>query len=512
MAINPSDIASIGSAGGNPIEAMATGYKLADLVDQQAMNKMKMAGAQQEMQDIQTLKSLSSKYDVSTPEGQAKYASEAIKVNPEMGLKVQKAFNESQAGQNELTKSNYEVLSKQLELEANAVAPLWQQASTMQAQGRTPQEIDAALLPAATQTIQTLAKTTLPNGKPALSQEQITQLTGKLQNGNLKGLLDGIMLSHAKGYELLKSQQQKFGHPFAMTGPQGPGMYQQNPVTGAVSRLGGVAPTTAERNMEAGVTFGSIPAGGIDPGLVKSIGTYGRPPLSARERNTPAGQAVMAEVRKQYPEYKEYQYKVIGDAVNKFSTGKQGDTVRSIGVSMDHLATLEEAAKALNNGDVAALNRVGNFIQQQFGLSTAPNDFATIKPLVADEVLKAVVGGAGGVSDREELQKTISAASSPQALMSAISRLKELMGGQMLGLRRQYKAATGLDDFNDRILADQPEALQLLTEHETSVKARQQGAAPAGGAPKQITSDAEFNALPSGAVFLDPNGKQRRKP
>jgi hypothetical protein len=38
------------------------------------------------------------------------------------------------------------------------------------------------------------------------------------------------------------------------------------------------------------------------------------------------------------------------------------------------------------------------------------------------------------------------------------------------------------------------------------------GGAEAGGALKQITSDAEFNALPSGTEFLDPNGKKRRKP
>jgi hypothetical protein len=258
MAINPSDIASIGSAGGNPIEAMATGYKLADLVDQRQMNKMKMAGAQQEMQDIQTLKGLSSKYDVSTPEGQAKFAAEAIKVNPEMGLKIQKQFTESQSSQNELAKSNYEILGKKLELEANAVAPLWQQASQMQAQGRSAQEIDAALLPAVTQTLKTLSQQTLPNGKPALSQEEVAGFTAKLQNGNIKGALDGIMLSHSKGAELLKSQQQKFGHPFAMTGPQGPGMYQQNPLTGAVTRLGGMAQTAAERG-------GGGAAGGLNP-------------------------------------------------------------------------------------------------------------------------------------------------------------------------------------------------------------------------------------------------------
>jgi hypothetical protein len=33
-----------------------------------------------------------------------------------------------------------------------------------------------------------------------------------------------------------------------------------------------------------------------------------------------------------------------------------------------------------------------------------------------------------------------------------------------------------------------------------------------GSGPVKVSSDADYAALPSGAVFIDPNGKQRRKP
>jgi hypothetical protein len=512
MAINPSDIGNIGLSGGNPVEAMAQGYKLADLVDQRQMNKMKMQAYQQEAQDAQTLKSMAGKYDLSTEEGRTSYAAAAAKVDPAKGMEALKAFTELDTQQNKLQESNYAVMGKKLEMEAQSVAPLWQQASQMQAQGRSPQEIDAALLPSVTQTLKSLSQQTLPNGKPVLSQEEIAGFSQKLQNGNIKGALDGIMMNHEKGAEWLKMQQPKFGTTKTMTGKEGPGVYERNERTGEWTKVGGMAPTAAAQNQVAGVTPGAIPAGGIDPGLVKSIGTYGRPPLSVRERNTPAGQAVMAEVRKQYPEYKEYQYKVIGDAVNKFSTGKQGDTLRSIGTSMRHISTLEETVDALKNGDVAMLNRLGNVLQNELGLSSAPNDFDTIKGLVADEINKAVVGGAGTGGERQELQQKIKSSLKPETLASALKYLKELMGGQLLGLEYQYKSATGLKDFEDRFLGEQPETVDLLLSEKERTKGSGKGAAPAGGAPKQITSDAEFNALPSGAVFLDPNGKQRRKP
>lgn len=241
MPINASDIGNIGLSGGSPVEAMAQGYKLADVVDQRQINQMKMAGVQQEQQDLQTLKSLSSKYNLSNAEDQSKLVAEAAKVNPNLAMKLQKQFYESQTEQNKLTESQYNLMGKKLELEANAVAPLWQTATQMQAQGRSQQEIDAALMGPVAQTIKTLSQTTLPNGKPVLSQEEISGFTAKLQNGNIKSALDGIMISHAKGADLLKGQQ--FGRPVQMTGEQGPGMYQQDPRTGAFRKVGGLAPT-----------------------------------------------------------------------------------------------------------------------------------------------------------------------------------------------------------------------------------------------------------------------------
>ena len=290
MPVNPSDISNIGLAGGSPVEAMAQGYKLADLVDQRQINQMRMAGAQQEQQDLQTLKSLSSKYDLSNPEGQSKFAAEAIKVNPDLGMKLQKQFYESQSEQNKLTESQYKLMGQKLEFEANAVAPLWQTATQMQAQGRSQQEIDAALMGPVAQTLKTLSQTTLPNGKPVMSQEEISGFTAKLQNGNIKSALDGIMISHAKGADLLKGQ--KFGRPVQMTGEQGPGMYQQDPTTGAFRKVGGLAPTAAERGGGAAGGGGAAPLSGNATDLIidrikngESVGdaTKGLGPLAKRQ-------------------------------------------------------------------------------------------------------------------------------------------------------------------------------------------------------------------------------------
>lgn len=386
MAINPSDISNIGLAGGSPVEAMAQGYKLADLVDQRAINKMKMAGAQQDMQDMQTLKSLSSKFDVSTPEGQAQFAAEAIKVNPEMGLKIQRQFTESQTSQNELTKSQYDIFGKKLEIEAQSVAPLWQQASQMQAQGRSQQEIDAALLPAVSQTLKTLSQQTLPNGKPVLSQEEIAGFSAKLQQGNVKGALDGIMINHAKGAELLKSQQQKVGRPFAMTGEQGPGMYVMGE-NGQPRFVGGQA-TTSGGGGDGGPKVHSTKI--LDDGTVVNVMSDGKV-----EVETPNGEKVSGEKRKQ----------ALKDAAQE-GADIQGERARARQTATDAAKTANQAFGSVqsirsNIGNlkeaVAAIDAGANtgVIASRFpNLTNASIELQNIQSKLGLDVIGAVTFGA----------------------------------------------------------------------------------------------------------------------
>ena len=340
MPVNPSDISNIGLAGGSPVEAMAQGYKLADLVDQRQINQMKLAGVQQEQQDLQTLKSLSSKYDLSNPEGQSKFAAEAIKVNPDLGMKLQKQFYESQTEQNKLTESQYKLMGQKLEFEANAVAPLWQTATQMEAQGRSQQEIDAALMGPVAQTLKTLSQTTLPNGKPVLSQEEISGFTAKLANGNLKGALDGIMMSHAQGAKLLESQKLEFGRPVEMTGQQGPGMYQIDPRTGAARKVGGLAPTAAERGGagDGGMKVHSSKI--LDDGTVVNVMADGKV-----EVQTPDGENVTGDERREALK-----------AANQQGADIQGERARA-------RQTATDAAKTANQafGSVQAIkSNIGN--------------------------------------------------------------------------------------------------------------------------------------------------------
>ena len=191
-------------------------------------------------------------------------------------------------------------------------------------------------------------------------------------------------------------------------------------------------------------------------------------PTGAALRN-PATLNLMRRVGEINPDYAAQDFNTTKQALTQFTSGKLGASVRSFNVSLAHLDTLSNLADALNNKDTVAINKIGNYFSAQTG-SPAPTNFEAAKKIVSDEIVKAIVGSGGGVADREEAAKTISAASSPEQLKGVINTYKDLMNGQLHGLQRQYEASTGRTDFN-RFLS--PEALAVSSGQSPSAQATQ---------------------------------------
>ena len=215
--------------------------------------------------------------------------------------------------------------------------------------------------------------------------------------------------------------------------------------------------------------------------------------------------------------------KVSQQTESKFATGKQGDAVRSFNTAVAHLDTLADLSAALKNGDVQMINKVKNLVAQQFGDPAATN-FESAKKIVTDEIVKAIVGAGGGVTDREHAAQIMSAAKSPEQLQGAINQIHELMGGQLRGLAQQYYAGGGAKDFGQTFLTPRARSLagDLPPPRPRGLQPPGGGPAPApaaapAAAPMRLPSDRAAAAdayakLPSGATFIDPDGNTRRKP
>jgi hypothetical protein len=186
----------------------------------------------------------------------------------------------------------------------------------------------------------------------------------------------------------------------------------------------------------------------------------------------------------------------ITKADRDFATGPQGNAIRSFSVALSHMDTLQELGDALKNGDVQRINAAKNRWNSEFG-SPAPDNFTFATQIVSDEVLKAVLGsGAGTGGDRERLQAAFAnAAKSPAQISDALRVARELMGGQLGGLKQQYMQTTGgsAADFDARLSPAARKALLPLTEGK---KPEGQGSATPGSV---IRYDAQGNRIKSEA-------------
>lgn len=247
-----------------------------------------------------------------------------------------------------------------------------------------------------------------------------------------------------------------------------------------------------------------IPAAN-DPSVkqtARGIAEYRLPMLSGFVMKTPWGQQVMADVLKINPDYRATRYAAMTSAQRAFASGREAQQTRAMNVAIAHLDTFEELAKALQTGDIQAINAAAQRVAQETG-QPAPTSFDLAKQIVGEEIVKAIIAGGGGVTERASMAERLSRVQSPQQLQGAIDTARTLLAGQLGGLERQYEKQTKEKDFGDFL---SPRAKQLL---ETRARLSEQ-AKPDGGVPTPPASLAGKDGLqwsPSRKQWRDSSGQ-----
>jgi len=227
----------------------------------------------------------------------------------------------------------------------------------------------------------------------------------------------------------------------------------------AETATGQLTPETKDFLAQTYVQTGQLPPMGMGKGAAQmrsevltraaEIATGGGKTAEQAAADVRAGKADTAAVAK---------------SVKDFATGIQGRQVNAFNTAIDHLDTMTKLSDALNNGDIKAINAIGNVIAEQTG-KPAPTNFDTAKQIVTAEVIKAVVASGGGVTERQEAERKFATAKSPDQLKGAIDTYKQLLGGQLKSLNLQYENTTGRKDFNKKLTpAAQSELSRLRSE------------------------------------------------
>lgn len=192
--------------------------------------------------------------------------------------------------------------------------------------------------------------------------------------------------------------------------------------------------------------------------MVDAIGQYKVQPPNGMALRNPRMQAILAQVTQQYPDFDATQYGARQVAAKAFSTGKDGQAVQSANTALNHLDTIEQLAKAQQNGNIPLFNQIANAYATQTG-QPAPTNLKAAISMVAPELTKAVVGTGGGVGERADFAHNLNPNGSPAQIIGGVGTIKDLMGGRLTEAARTYKRTTGRDDFSDTFLSPAAQAV-----------------------------------------------------
>ena len=531
MAIDPSIPLMAQAPQTDATKSIATAYTLADMINQQ-----------KQQQAIRQALSQPGAVDPASGQVTPETLAAVTRLNPQAGMALQKnaadiAEKSSTTAKNNAQAKNFDFEHgvKQMDLIAQAGGALMTQYQQLIQQGVTRDQAIQKMQPLYQQSMERLADSKM------IDQEHLAHIPpqfdpDKVSAGVFTALStkDQFAVQHQQNQEALeqgKAQEtQRHNRVEEGQGAARVGIEGENAATNR-ARLGfeESQPKTEVGKINADLNSGRISkdqanaaltkaTGGGDPATVdevaKHIADGSMQPLTSQALRTPAGMRIMARVYELNPNYDAKTYGTQAKALKDFATGKQGNTVRSLNVSLSHLDTLSDLSTALNNGNMQAVNKIGNQISAQTG-SAAPTNFEAAKKIVADEIVKGIVGSGGGVSDREEAAKAISSANSPKQLAGVISTYKKLLGGQLEGLKKQYETSTGRSDFDKQFLSPAAQSLDTgaapLPGQGPAPDAGNQPPLPGGGKapPMQNAQGWTLHKDKNGNMaYVSPDGKQ----
>jgi hypothetical protein len=138
-------------------------------------------------------------------------------------------------------------------------------------------------------------------------------------------------------------------------------------------------------------------------------------------------------------------------------------------------------------------------------------DFEASKTAVVDELTRAFRGTGGNVHDLEQWEATINSADSPEALHRAVRKATQLLQSRVDALGDQYNRGMQMRVPKDAADFLSPKARGVY-DRLLGASGGGQTAAPASAdTPVRVNTLEERDRLPSGRIYVGPDGTIRRK-
>lgn len=211
----------------------------------------------------------------------------------------------------------------------------------------------------------------------------------------------------------------------------------KNSPSAIINNSSPLAPDAVDLAAQYYLKTGTLPSGfSRDPGVTKSV-------INRAAQLSKAGGGDIATNKIDFNTQK---------ALDKdfFGGGKSSQNIRSLNTAIGHLGMLSDAADALQNNDIKALNKVANFFKVQTG-SSAPVVFDAIKTAATGELGSTFKGSAATDPEIANISATLNKDLSGKVNKDVIRTDIQLLGSRLSALREQYKQGSGKDAI-DKIL------------------------------------------------------------
>jgi hypothetical protein len=178
----------------------------------------------------------------------------------------------------------------------------------------------------------------------------------------------------------------------------------------------------------------------------------GRQPLpTGFALKSPYFQNMLRMVTQYDPSFDAVNYNARAATRRDFTSGKSAVTINSMNTALGHLDQLDNAATALNNGDIPALNAVENWFATATG-KPAPKNFNAIAGLVAEELTRVYRGVGGAEADIKRHMADVDVNSSPEQIRGALYEISELLKSKLDAMGEQYNQGMGTTEDPLRLL------------------------------------------------------------
>jgi hypothetical protein len=194
----------------------AKALTLADLYDNNTLNKMKVSDAKQSQSDMTYAKQILQGKDLSKLEDQNAAVAEITKRSPKLGMELARGFSAQQSDQAQNNLDQLKLHAAKNDILGGAVEPLkakhdgliqeFMKANPQATQEQAEQSVDAAMRPDMFQTLQQLRDARLPNGQPVLSEQDLSFAKESFKNGYNPQAVNTIVSRSQQAKEAIAQQ------------------------------------------------------------------------------------------------------------------------------------------------------------------------------------------------------------------------------------------------------------------------------------------------------------------